>query len=331
MVANPTNNKTTPAALDLVILGSGPAALTAALYAARAGLKVKVFERAKIGGALTEISHIANFPGFVGSGKELAEKIRAQAEEAGAETDYGECTRVWRRTHEFSLTVDEEELRAKAVIVATGSEPRPLDFTIQPPVSYCALCDGDLVKGRHIAVVGGGNSAVQESLYLANLAQHVTLITHSRVKSDHHLQTRLKAADNIEVKEMTEPTPELLNIFEYVFVFIGKRPATSCLAELDQSTLSLTPLLDASGYIVTGQVSASEPDSTSEPSPAENTQNPSNLAHQTVIPGLFAAGDVRANAIRQAITAAGDGAAAAIEAIEWLKMQQIPENTTPKQ
>lgn len=303
-----------PAVLDLAIIGSGPAALSAALYAARAGLRVSVFERANIGGALCEIAQISNYPGFTGPGRDLAATMRRQAETAGVTIAYGECTAI--RSLEpsansaapasdtaaaqlaaparFELTIDGEPVRARAVLLATGSEPRPLPFTLTTPVSYCALCDADLAKGQDIAVVGGGNSAVQESLGLAPLVKSLTIITHSALKAEPHLIAQLRALRSVTIREHLEPTPDLLNTFARVFVFIGKRPATTCVADLAAST---PDFYDAAGYVRGGHGSA----------------------HQTAIPGLYVAGDLRSDALRQVVTATGDGAAAAVEISQSLR------------
>lgn len=293
---------TSTAVLDLAIIGSGPAALSAALYAARAGLRVSVFERANIGGALCEIAQISNYPGFTGPGRDLAATMRRQAESAGVTIAYGECTAI--RSLEpsansaaparFELTIDGEPVRARTVLLATGSEPRPLPFALTTPVSYCALCDADLAKGQDIAVVGGGNSAVQESLALAPLVKSLTLITHSALKAEPHLITQLRALRSVTIREHLEPTPDLLNTFARVFVFIGKRPATACVADLAAST---PDFYDAAGYVRGGHGSA----------------------HQTAIPGLYVAGDLRSDALRQVVTATGDGAAAAVEISQSLR------------
>lgn len=315
-----------PTVLDLAIIGSGPAALSAALYAARAGLRVSVFERANIGGALCEIAQISNYPGFTGPGRDLAATMRRQAESAGVTIAYGECTTIRplkpsansansaapasddtsaqpaasansvpdAAPARFELTIDGEPVRARTVLLATGSEPRPLSFTLATPVSYCALCDADLAKGQDIAVVGGGNSAVQESLGLAPLVKSLTLITHSALKAEPHLITQLRALPNVTIREHLEPTPDLLNTFARVFVFIGKRPATTCVADLTAST---PDFYDAAGYVRGGHGSA----------------------HQTAIPGLYVAGDLRSDALRQVVTATGDGAAAAVEISQSLR------------
>lgn len=333
----PTNN---PDILDLAVIGGGPAALTAALYAARAGLKVKVFERAVIGGALAEISDLSNYPGYTGPGPALAEQMRAQAVQAGAEIIYAECQKLWHYADFFELTLDDDftaagsasgpssgaKVRAKKVLIATGSDPKKLSFAPKPPVSYCALCDGALAKDKHVAVIGGANSAVQESLYLANLVKDLTIITHSRLKADLYLQRRLESVQkshDIKILENTEATPDLLNTFDYVFVFIGKRPATAFLRPLADSLLpdsaGRNPLIDSAGYILTSPATAAS----SSPGPFEATHNTvarDITAHSTVVPGLYAAGDVRSGSLKQVVTAAADGASAAIEILESLNL-----------
>ncbi len=274
--------------LDLVIIGGGPAALSAALYAARAGLSVTVFEQQEFGGVLPKISHLENYPGFSGEGSALAQQMRQQAASAGAILEYGECTSLARDDNGFLLTIDGENIEARCVLVASGTVARRLDFTPSAPVSYCALCDGPLVEGKHIAVIGGANSAVQESLHLAAIAKDVTLMTHSTFKADQELLKRLRRLPNVKTLEHTEPTPDNLAEYDHIFVYIGKIPATSFVDP---------KLLDPQGHIV--------------------TDTSSNLPHQTVTPGLFAAGDVRHGAVKQVITAAADGAAAAIEIAEY--------------
>jgi len=273
---------------DLTIIGSGPAALTAAIYAARAGLNTTVYEKRNYGGILAEIPLIENYPGFIGAGSQLAEQMRQQAERTGAKIDYGECLEIKQLEDNLVIKIEGQAVQSKAVLVATGSDPRPLDFSLSIPTSYCALCDGPLARGKNVVVVGGANSAVQEALYLANLAQSVTIITHSQLKADTRLINELNKDARIKVQENLEPTPELLNQFDHAFVYIGKTPATHFLER---------NLLDQSGYVI-----------------CDNKLYP----HQTKLSGLFAAGDVRAGSIKQVVTAAGDGAAAAIEISQYL-------------
>lgn len=284
--------------LDLAIIGSGPAAMSATIYAGRAGLQTSIFETSDFGGLLPKIDRIENYPGFLGSGKELSRRMREQAEGVGAQFVYGKCTDIALAPTGFRILVDDEPILAKAVLVATGSEPRQLSFSVDRPVSYCALCDGPLTHGKRVAVVGGANSAVQEALFLANLAKEVTIITHSQLKADRTLLDRLRQVRNIHVQEQTEPTSELLAQFDHIFVYIGKTPATACLRQLSSSLLSESPLLDQGGYIVTGF---------------------HDHQYETIIEGLFAAGDVRQGSVKQVVAAAAEGAAAAIEITERLR------------
>lgn len=292
--------------LDLAIIGSGPAALTAGLYAARAKLSVSIFERGAMGGELGRISRIENYPGFTGPGNDLAESMLAQAKKFGARVSYGECEAIEFAPDGFRLIIDGEPIEAKTVLIATGSEPRRLEFETKTPLSYCALCDAEFARGKHVIIIGGGDSAAQESLYLSPIVQDLTLVTHSKLKASPYLQSRLRALPNLTIQEALEPTPELINQFDYGFVFIGKHPSTHFLQSLHQPGL-----LDPEGYILTGDTVYSD-QKTVDPivkNPHESTKN----LHETIIPGLFAAGDVRSGAIPQVVTAASDGAAATLE------------------
>lgn len=265
--------------LDLAIIGSGPAALTAAIYAARAGLKTVVYEKGAMGGALSQIAKIENYPGFVGAGADLAAVMRDQATTAGAKIEYGECQGV------NPLIIDGEEIAARAILIATGSEPIPLDVKTDKPVSYCALCDGALYKGKAIAVIGGGNSAIQESIHLAKIVGSITVFSRSALSAEPYIIDKLKQCKNVTIRENITATPADLAHFAAVFTFIGKRPATTFLP---------SEILTKDGYIKTDD-------------------------YATSINGIFAAGDVRDGSIRQAISAAADGAAAAITITKFLQ------------
>lgn len=308
--------------LDVAIIGSGPAALSAALYLARAGLKTVVFERGEIGGELCRIAKISNYPGYDGAGKELAARFRHQAEQSGAEIRYGECLSVKPAKQAYVLQIDDETVHTRAVLVATGSEPKPLDFEINPPVSYCALCEGELARGKNVAVIGGANSAVQESLYLAPLVKQLTLISHSPLKADQCLTERLRTQTNVEIREHVEPNAKMLSGYDYVFVFIGTKPATSFLKNLkdrkvieksktfakfiELEVAGMYSLLDGDGYILTGE-------------------SKHRTEHETAYPGIFAAGDVRAGMVKQVATAVGDGVTAATEIIHFLHKNPVDE------
>ena len=266
--------------LDLAIVGAGPAALSAAIYAARAGLKVRVFEKGSMGGALARIARIENYPGFMGAGLELADKLKAQAAEFGAEFEYGECQKV----ESGSLVIDGEKVSARAILIATGSGPKSLKIEgITKPISYCAICDGALYGGKRLAVVGSGNSAFQEATHLAEIAESVTIFAHAKVKAESYLIKNLP--DNITIKEDNDLTAAELNQFDGIFVFIGKSPATDF---LDKA------LLTNDGYIKTNN-------------------------YMTSVTGVFAAGDVRDGSVQQVVTAAADGASAALRIVDFLR------------
>ncbi len=295
--------------LDIAIIGSGPAAFTAAIYAARENLTVKIFERASIGGLTGTISKIENFPGFSGTGAELIQVMRAQAESFGATLEYGECTALKKQKKSFQLTIDDEPIIAKSIIVATGSERRKLDIPGEdlPSISYCATCDGPLVAGKSVIVIGGGNSAVQEALFLLKYARQVTIINRSAtLNCSAILKNRLKKEPRITVIAGATPREFLAKNAkfsalrctvnrtsstqdfpaDFAFVFIGMVPATSFLPP---------EILSEDGFVHT------------------------KLDFSTDLPGIFAAGDCRHGNIKQSITAAGEGASAAVSASKYLE------------
>ena len=291
---------------DVAIIGSGPAAFTAAIYTARENLSVTIYERAAIGGLAGTISKIENFPGFTGTGTKLMANMRTQAESFGATVEYGECTAIKKVGRNFRLTVDDLPVQARSVIIATGSERRRLNIPGEdtPNVSYCATCDGPLTTGKDVVVIGGGNSATQEAFFLLKYAHKVTIMSRSPLSCNDILKKRLKAEPRIAV--ITGATPEgfisvkgkLTSIeysikntkqtipADYAFIFIGIIPATSFLPK---------KILDKDGAISTDQRLA------------------------TTIPGLFAAGDCRHGSAKQAIAAAGEGATAALSASHYLE------------
>ena len=278
--------------LDLAIIGAGPAALTAAIYATRDQLRVTVYERKAFGGLLNDISQLDNFPGFSGPGPEFATKLKQQAAAAGANLAYGDCTEVRPEADSsFSLTIDGALVYSRTVLIATGSEPRSLDFSLSKPVAYCALCEAPLYQGKNILVIGGGNSAVGESIHLADFAKSLTLVSRTGLTAESALVAKLKTCPNVTIYQQVNlpDAPvfqQALAAADGVFVFIGHRPATAFLP---------ADLLDSQGYLI-----ASE--------------------HMTKLPGLFAAGDVRQGSLRQAVSAAGDGAAAAVAISAFLKV-----------
>lgn len=266
--------------IDVAIIGSGPAALTAAIYTARAGLETVVFEKKQYGGLLSEIDEIDNFPGFMGSGADLAKNLLEQTKKAGAKIEYGECESI------EPLTIDGEKVEAKVVLIATGSEPKKLPQKKDKPISYCAICDAPLYKNKNVLVVGGGNSAVSSALTLAKIVNKLTLVNRSNLKAEQSLIDQLKTFSNVEIFENTPLENKFFENIDGVFAFIGEQPATSFLPK---------EILNQDGYIITDENQMSK------------------------IKGVFAAGDVREGSIRQAVTAAADGAAAALKIESYLK------------
>jgi thioredoxin reductase (NADPH) len=269
---------------DLIIIGSGPAALTAALYAARENLSVTVYESANIGGKLTIIPRIDNFPGSPGAGATLARTMSAQATQAGATITYGKCTKI---SPSLTATIDQKPIKARSILIATGTEPSTLAGL--PPtenIHYCATCDAPLYKNQPLIVIGGGNSALQESLHLIKHASHLTIISRSPFRASPALQNKIKQSPKITTLENTDPIPAISSIpHAAIFIFIGNRPAT---------TFAPPQILAPDGSIST------------------------NSSYMTRLPGIFAAGDVRQDSIKQALTAAAEGAAAALSIAKYL-------------
>ena len=290
---------------DTVIIGGGPAGYTAALYAARAGLSVLVLERMAAGGQMTLTGDIENYPGIESiDGFTLGMQMQQNAERFGAKTEYTEVTAVDLTADPKQIDTWSGEFLAKTVILATGADPRRIGLAeeeslIGRGVHYCAHCDGRFYKGKTVVLVGGGNSAVADALYLSHLAEKVILV-HRRdsLRATKIYHEPLMQATNLEFcwnskvtkihsdKTVTGVTVENLEngaiseiACDGVFVSIGRQPATAFLPpEL---------ALDEAGYIIAGETT------------------------ETNLPGVFAAGDVRTKTLRQVITAAADGAAAA--------------------
>lgn len=302
---------------DTLILGGGPAGYSAALYTARAGLDTLVIEKLSPGGQMATTDIIDNYPGFDAGidGIELGMKMMAGAERFGARSAYAEVTEVDLMPEIKRIVTTDGEYFARTVIIATGASPRALglegeDALIGRGVHYCAHCDGRFYKGKTVMVVGGGNSAASDALYLAGLAEKVILV-HRRdtLRATRIYHKPLMQAANVEFcwnsavtalhAERRLQSVTLTNLpdgsttereIDGLFVSIGRQPATALFAGQTE--------LDAHGYIVADETT------------------------KTSIPGVYAAGDVRTKELRQVVTAAADGAVAAHHAEQYLAMQE---------
>jgi thioredoxin reductase (NADPH) len=301
---------------NVIVIGSGPAGLTAALYAARANLKPLVIEGLEAGGQLMLTTMVENWPGFRDGimGPELMADMRAQAERFGAEIVRGHVTAVDLRSRPVKVMTSEGVHESRTLIIATGASARLLGLPseralIGHGVSTCATCDGYFFRGKPIAVIGGGDSAMEEAMFLTRFASHVTVV-HRRetLKASKIMQDKAFANPKItfewnaeveSVDDLAKGEVTALNIrnrktgegkslpVDGVFVAIGHTPNTALFTgQLD---------MDPNGYLIT------------------------HAGSRTSIPGIFACGDVQDHVYRQAITAAGSGCMAAIDAEKYLE------------
>ncbi len=298
---------------DLIVIGGGPGGYTAALYAARAGLSVIVLEKLSAGGQMALTSQVDNYPGFVDGidGFLLGENMQKQAEQFGAQTELAEVFSVKLDGDLKQIETSEGTFLGRNVIIATGANPKKLGLEdekqlIGKGVNYCAACDGMFYKGKTVAVVGGGNSAVADALLLSRIAEKVIVI-HRRdsLRADKVYHEPLLSAPNVEfiwnsqVDKLLQTEKlsglQIRNLqtgaisqicVDGVFISIGRVPATALVKE----QLSLDP----AGYIIADE------------------------STKTNLPGVFAVGDVRTKPVRQIVTAVADGAVAAHQAQEHL-------------
>lgn len=293
---------------DIIIIGAGPAGLTACLYASRAGANVLILESGAPGGKLNVSAEIENWPGTKKTaGPQLAFEMYEHALSFGGKHIYGDVTKVVNcETHKEVVTT-EETYKAKVVLVATGTKERKMGLEKEDEltgrgVSYCAVCDGPFFRDQEVAVIGGGNSALEEADYLTKFASKVHLIVRRDVfRADQIVQDKVKGNEKIEVHFLRKPhhiieeenkvsglgiensqTGELEDIaVKAIFPFVGLDPITDFVKELG--------ITNANGYIETNDIM------------------------ETRMPGVYAAGDVREKSLRQVVTATNDGAIAGQE------------------
>lgn len=302
---------------DLIIVGAGPAALSAAIYTCREDLNTLLIEKAIVGGQAATTDWVDNYPGFPDgiAGDELARKLRKQAERFGAQFTFGSVINIIREGQLVHVTTEDGEYRARAVLLATGTNHKQLHVPNEEAytsrgVHYCATCDGAFYRDKHLIVVGGGNSAVQEAIFLTRFASKIDLLVRSELRASEVLQHELSKQEKITVQKHMVPREiivkndavagvrvedttkgEQRDIYaDGVFIFIGLLPNTGFLS---RSGIEL----DDAGFVVSG------------------------ADLQTNIPGVFVAGDVRSGATMQIASAVGEGATAALRVREYLEQE----------
>lgn len=302
---------------DVIIIGGGAAGLTAGIYGTRAGLKILLLEKGLIGGLAVTTDLIENYSGFPDgiSGKDLIEKMRVQAERFGTEIIQAEAKGINHREERFEIKTVQEMYTASAIIVATGTVPKKLNIPGEDElrgrgISYCATCDGPLFKNRDIAVIGCGNSGLQEGYFLRKFVKSIAFIEflphmtgekilQERLKNEtkakfylNHMLTRIHGKERVEsitVRNRTNNEEKTIEV-SGVFIYVGYTALSGFLKDVVK--------LDDDGFIVTDE----------------------NL--QTSVPGIFAAGDIRSKKIRQIVTACAEGAEAAINAHYYIDSLQ---------
>jgi thioredoxin reductase (NADPH) len=300
---------------DIIIIGSGPAGYTAALYAARARLNPLVFEGSVTsGGALMNTTDVENFPGFPDGilGPDLMDQLRKQAERFGAELVADDVTEVDLKADPKVIRVGEDTYQARSVIIASGSSYRELSVAGEKRlsghgVSWCATCDGFFFREQDIAVIGGGDSAMEEAAFLTRFANSVTVV---------HRRDKLRASKIMQDRAMANPKIKFAWDSEVAEVLGDDRVTGLRLRNLktgEESTLAVTGMFVAIGHDPRSDLFAGQLDTDSDGYLL--VDSPST---RTAIDGVFAAGDVVDRNYRQAVTAAGTGCAAALDAERWL-------------
>lgn len=299
---------------DVAIIGGGPAGLTAGLYAGRAGLSTILLEKMFTGGQAATTYSVENYPGFVEpiGGMELTQQMTEQAQKYGLKIEYSEVVEVNLEGDEKVITTPDGEIKAKTIILAMGAQPRQLGLESEQRlrgrgVSYCATCDGALYRDKTVAVIGGGDTAVEDALFLAQFAEQI-FVVHRRdeFRASKVLQERVLANEKItvlwhnELREIKEDDAGVCGI-------VVENNQTG-----DKHTVSVDGVFVAVGYI---------PDTSIINEKVEQSNNGyivSDDEMRTSIDGVFVAGDTRQKSVYQIVTAAGDGAVAAINAQRYI-------------
>ena len=300
---------------DVVIIGSGPAGLTAALYAARASLKPVVVEGLLAGGQLMNTTDVENYPGFPEGimGPELMEKFKKQAERFGTTFVAGDATSVDFSERPFTTVTEETTLQSRAVIVATGASPKTLDIPGEEKyagrgVSYCATCDGFFFKNQEIVVVGGGDTAMEEATFLTRYGSRVTVV---------HRRDAFRASKIMAERLIANPKVRVLwNSVAEEVIGDGTKAHSVRVKNLVTGATTVEP--SGGFFAAIGHTPNTSLFKTILPMNAEGYITLEGHSSYTNIPGVFAAGDVHDHVYRQAVTAAGAGCRAAIDCERWL-------------
>jgi thioredoxin reductase (NADPH) len=308
---------------DVIVVGAGPAALTAAIYTTREDIETLLFERGVVGGLAAVTDKIDNYPGFPDGveGLKLADDLRKQAERFGAVIELGEVTELKDEGEYKRVETTSGSMLARAVLIATGSDykkigvPGEAEFYARG-VHYCATCDGAFYRDKRLVVVGGGNSALQETIFLTRFASHIDLLVRSTIKASDVLQAELQhfIDDGKVTVHLGTTTDEIVGEEKFVNKVVGTDTATGKKVDFptdgvfvfvglmpnSQFLKSTAVKLDKIGFVETNE----------------------NL--QTAIPGVFAAGDIRSGATMQIASASGEGATAALKIREYLEGHTHP-------
>lgn len=303
---------------DVIIIGAGPAGMTAAVYASRANLNTLMLERGVPGGQMSDTEAVENYPGFDSIlGPDLANKMFEHSQKFGAKYAFGDVKEVKDHGDYKEVITGDKTYKAKAVIIATGAQHRKLGVPGEEEyagrgVSYCAVCDGAFFRDREIAVIGGGDSAVEEGMYLTRFAKKVTIIhRRDQLRAQKILQER--AFQNEKIEFIWDTVVEKIN---------GKDGKVSSLTLKNVKTGETKEFETDGVFIYIGTDPLSEPFK-SLGIVNEDGYIPTNENMETKVPGIFAAGDVREKELRQIVTATGDGSIAAEAAIKYI--ESLPE------
>jgi len=299
---------------DVIIVGAGPAGLTAAIYARRAEKTVLVIEKSTFGGQITHSPRVENYPGFASaSGNEIADKMVEQALLQGAEIELSEVTEITSADGGYRVVTTDGDFMARSVIIAAGSKHRMLGLAreesfVGEGVSYCAVCDGAFYKGKTVAVIGGGNTALQEAILLSDGCAKVYVVQNlAFMTGERNLLMRLEEKDNVELIYSTV-VEELVGEVELRGIKVKNTES----GELTQ--------LDVDGvFVAIGQVPENEPFSNAvKLSDYGYIEAGEDCMPKTELKGIFVAGDCRTKSVRQVTTATADGAVAALAACKYI-------------